>query len=99
MPFPVAFFQKATQGVLLKAGNSGGLEREQPVISGKQGHRQYQIGDAEGRGQAAGKGAAVDHPVVKIAALQGGDGTAGIAVFAVVIVLDEIPPFLFRCPP
>ena len=98
VPFPMALLDEAPQGVLLKPGYGGGLLGKPLAVDGQKAGGQHQIGDADRRGDAAGKGTGVDDAPTVIGPLQGRDGPPAVAEFTVVIVLHQKTALLCRGP-
>ena len=89
MPPVKSPLQKGRQCLLLEAGH-GGCRKAQPLlIDRQQSSGQYQIGHADGGRNGTGEGAHIDDLSPVIQTLHGGDGTAGVTEFAVVIILHD----------
>ena len=88
--FKIALGQEPGQRHLLQAGDGAGIKAQGVIESGDQVLGQDQVADAEGRGQALGKGVDIDHFFHHVDALQGRDGPPGQTELTVVVVLDDI---------
>ena len=88
MPAEIPGGNELSQRVLLKTGDRGRIAAKIPAVPLQQGGGQHHIGDADGRRDALGKGAQVNHPPAAVRALERGDRPALEPEFAVKIVLN-----------
>ena len=77
------------QNVLLQRRDRTGIEAQLLPVAFQQPGRQHQKAKTHRGGNGLGKGVQVNDPAPVIDALQGGDGTAGVAELAVIVILDD----------
>ena len=82
--------QKAAKRFLLEPGHGAGGVGELCLPAFQQSRGQNDEGHTDGGGNRAGEGTHVNDPAFPVHALQGRNGTGGIAEFAVVVILDEV---------
>ena len=92
MGIEMPLLQKASQGILLHGGHGAGIKAQLGLILPQQGPGQHHVSDPQRGGQGPGEGVHIDDPVCPVDAAQGGDGAAGEAELAVIVILDEIAP-------
>ena len=86
----ISAFNKIGQGILFKTGHCTGIKIQGGNILIHKRLRQYHIADAHGGGYAFGEGVHVDDFVPDVDAVKRGSRHTAVAVFAVVIVLNDI---------
>ena len=82
--------------MLLQSRDGAGVKIQLPAVAFQQSGRQDHEAHAHGGGDGLGEGVHVNDPPAAVDALQGGDGTAGEAELAVVVVLDDDAVGLLR---
>ena len=80
---------KPGQNVLLQRRNRTGVEAQFLPVAFQQPGRQHQKAETHRGGNGLGKGVQVNDPAPVIDTLQGGDGTAGVAELAVIVILND----------
>ena len=90
MLFKVSLADKSSQGILFKIRNCAGIKAQLLIVALQQLRRQHQIADADGRGQAFGKGIQIDNLFRLVNALQRRNRLTQQAELAVIIIFQNI---------
>ena len=90
MPFKMSAGEKQGEGALFKTGNRARIKEQGFAVFLQQMGRKDHIADPQGRGERLGKRIQVNHPLLRVKALQGGNRLSRKTELTVIVVLDDI---------